>query len=123
MGYVGLTCVCAAAAAAVCSGTVDCEYPRWVEFLCHDISVHVPHHVNSKIPWYNLRAANDSLKQNWGQYMTSCTFNWKMMKTIFTGRDAGPVMGWQSLGSEYMTSCTLNCATLGCNMWQGGGIM
>jgi omega-6 fatty acid desaturase (delta-12 desaturase) len=56
-----------------------------VEFLCHDISVHVPHHVNSKIPWYNLRAANDSLKQNWGQYMTSCTFNWKMMKTIFTG--------------------------------------
>jgi omega-6 fatty acid desaturase (delta-12 desaturase) len=46
--------------------------------------VHVPHHVNSKIPWYNLRAANESLKQNWGQYMTSCTFNWRMMKTIFT---------------------------------------
>jgi len=44
----------------------------------------VPHHVNSKIPWYNLRAANESLKANWGQYMTSCTFNWRMMKTIFT---------------------------------------
>jgi omega-6 fatty acid desaturase (delta-12 desaturase) len=72
------------AAKAQLSGTVDCEYPRWVEFLCHDISVHVPHHVNSKIPWYNLRAANESLKQNWGQYMTSCTFNWRMMKTIFT---------------------------------------
>jgi hypothetical protein len=67
------------------AGTVDCEYPRWVEFLCHDISVHVPHHVSSKIPWYNLRKANDSLKQNWGEYMTSCTFNWRMMKTIFTG--------------------------------------
>lgn len=64
---------------------MDCEYPRWVEFLCHDISVHVPHHVNSKIPWYNLRKANESLKQNWGEYMTSCTFNWRMMKTIFTG--------------------------------------
>ncbi len=38
-----------------------------VEFLCHDINVHVPHHVNSKIPWYNLRAATDSLRQNWGQ--------------------------------------------------------
>jgi omega-6 fatty acid desaturase (delta-12 desaturase) len=71
------------------TGTVDCEYPRWVEFLCHDISVHVPHHVNSKIPWYNLRAANESLKQNWGQYMTSCTFNWRMMKTIFTGEEGG----------------------------------
>ena len=38
-----------------------------VEFLTHDISVHVPHHVASKIPWYNLRMANDSLRQNWGQ--------------------------------------------------------
>ena len=38
---------------------------RWrrVEFLCHDISVHVPHHVNAKIPWYNLRAATDSLRE------------------------------------------------------------
>jgi fatty acid desaturase len=64
-----------------------------VEFLCHDISVHVPHHVSSKIPWYNLRKANDSLKQNWGEYMTSCTFNWRMMKTIFTGA-ARAVAGW-----------------------------
>ncbi|KIY93798.1 omega-6 fatty acid desaturase (delta-12desaturase) [Monoraphidium neglectum] len=39
------------AAQAQLSGTVDCEYPGWVEFLCHDISVHVPHHVSSKIPW------------------------------------------------------------------------
>ena len=38
-----------------------------VEFLCHDINVHVPHHVSSKIPWYNLRAATDSLRANWGQ--------------------------------------------------------
>lgn len=72
------------AAKAQLSGTVHCEYPRWVEFLCHDISVHVPHHVNSKIPWYNLRAAHDSLMTNWGQYMTTCTFNWRMMKNIFT---------------------------------------
>ena len=40
---------------------------RRVEFLCHDINVHVPHHVNSKIPWYNLRAATDSLRSNWGE--------------------------------------------------------
>ncbi|KIZ00306.1 Omega-6 fatty acid desaturase [Monoraphidium neglectum] len=33
---------------------------------------------------YNLRKANESLKANWGQYMTRCTFNWRMMKTIFT---------------------------------------
>ena len=41
--------------------------PRRVEFLTHDISVHVPHHVNSKIPWYNLRKAHESLQSNWGQ--------------------------------------------------------
>ena len=40
---------------------------RRVEVLCHDINVHVPHHVSPKIPWYNLRKATDSLRENWGQ--------------------------------------------------------
>eukprot|EP00887_Chlorella_sp_A99_P001620 scaffold8.g1620.t1 len=71
-------------AQAQLAGTVHCDYPSWVEFLCFDINVHVPHHVNSKIPWYNLRAATDSLRTNWGEYMTECTFNWRMMKYIFT---------------------------------------
>lgn len=46
---------------------MHCDYPRWVEWLCHDINWHVPHHVNSKIPWYNLRPATESLRQNWGE--------------------------------------------------------
>jgi len=72
------------AAKAQLSGTVHCDYPRWVEFLCHDINVHVPHHVSSKVPWYNLRAATDSLRANWGRYMTEATWNPRMMKSIFT---------------------------------------
>jgi omega-6 fatty acid desaturase (delta-12 desaturase) len=72
------------AAKAQLSGTVHCNFPRWVEFLTHDISVHVPHHVNSKIPWYNLRAATDSLRANWGEYMTEGDFNWRMVRTICT---------------------------------------
>lgn len=72
------------AAKAQLGGTIHCDFPAWVEFLTHDISVHVPHHVSPKIPWYNLRAAHASLLENWGQYMTECTFNWRMMKTIFT---------------------------------------
>ncbi|KAK9812776.1 hypothetical protein WJX72_003473 [[Myrmecia] bisecta] len=72
------------AAKAQLGGTVHCDFPRWVEFLTHDISVHVPHHVSSKIPWYNLRKANESLRSNWGEYMTEGRFNWRMMKTIFT---------------------------------------
>jgi omega-6 fatty acid desaturase (delta-12 desaturase) len=70
------------AAQAQLAGTVHCDFPAWVEFLTHDISVHVPHHVNSKIPWYNLRAAHDSLKANWGEYMTEASFNWRLLKTI-----------------------------------------
>jgi omega-6 fatty acid desaturase (delta-12 desaturase) len=70
------------AAQAQLAGTVHCDFPKWVEFLTHDISVHVPHHVNSKIPWYNLRAANDSLRANWGKYMTEASFNWRMIKNI-----------------------------------------
>ncbi|KAJ9517723.1 hypothetical protein QJQ45_004010 [Haematococcus lacustris] len=72
------------AAKAQLSGTVHCDFPGWVDFLTHDISWHVPHHVSSKIPWYNLRAATRSLRANWGQYMTEGTFNWRMMKNIFT---------------------------------------
>jgi omega-6 fatty acid desaturase (delta-12 desaturase) len=72
------------AAQAQLAGTVHCDFPAWVEFLTHDISVHVPHHVNAKIPWYNLRKATDSLRANWGEYMTECDFNWRMVKTICT---------------------------------------
>jgi len=70
------------AAKAQLGGTVHCNFPYWVEWLCHDINWHVPHHVMSKIPWYNLRPATESLRENWGEYMTEGTFNWKMMKTI-----------------------------------------
>lgn len=72
------------AAQAQLGGTVHCNYPFWVEFLCHDINVHVPHHVSSKIPWYNLRSATDSLRKYYGEFMTEGDWNWTMMKTIFT---------------------------------------
>lgn len=124
------------AAKAQLSGTVHCDYPRWVEFLCFDINVHVPHHVMSKIPWYNLRAATDSecrhrgrapgrgpcqgrfarrlahmsfarkarpppraspalspcpspplppgLRQNWGEYMTEASINWRLLRGVCT---------------------------------------
>lgn len=63
-------------------GTVHCEYPAWVEFLCHHINVHVPHHLSTAIPSYNLRKAHQSLKQNWGEYLYESTFSWSLMKEI-----------------------------------------
>ena len=31
-------------------GTVHCTYPKWIEVLCFDINVHVPHHLSPRIP-------------------------------------------------------------------------
>ncbi|HAO09986.1 MAG TPA: fatty acid desaturase [Planktothrix sp. UBA8407] len=56
-------------ALAQLSGTVHCNYPAWVEFLCHDINVHIPHHISTAIPFYNLRKAYQSLQDNWGEYL------------------------------------------------------
>ena len=64
------------------SGTVHCDYPRWVEILCHDINVHIPHHISTAIPSYNLRLAHRSLQENWGVYLRECRFSWSLMKRI-----------------------------------------
>ena len=69
-------------AKAQLSGTVHCDYPRWIEFLCHDINVHVPHHISTAIPSYNLRLAHSSLKENWGNYLYETRFSWSLMKEI-----------------------------------------
>ena len=70
------------AAEAQLAGTVHCNYPKWVELLCHDINVHIPHHVSTAIPSYNLRAAHASLKDRWSDSMIECDFNWDLMKQV-----------------------------------------
>jgi acyl-lipid omega-6 desaturase (Delta-12 desaturase) len=70
-------------ALAQLSGTIHCDYPRWIEFLCHDINVHVPHHLSTAIPSYNLRLAYSSIKKNWGDYLhDESKFSWALMKEI-----------------------------------------
>jgi omega-6 fatty acid desaturase (delta-12 desaturase) len=71
-------------AQAQLSGTVHCDYPRWVEILCHDINVHIPHHISTGIPSYNLRLAHQSLKDNWGEYLCERQFSWALMDEITT---------------------------------------
>jgi acyl-lipid omega-6 desaturase (Delta-12 desaturase) len=63
-------------------GTVHCDYPRWVEFLCHDINVHIPHHISTAIPSYNLRLAHEVIKQKWGGQIHETRFSWDLMKKI-----------------------------------------
>jgi len=70
------------AGSAQLAGTVHCTYPRWVEFLCHDINVHVPHHVSTGIPSYNLRKAHANLKENWGEHIIERKFTIPFMWSI-----------------------------------------
>ncbi len=64
------------------AGTVHCSYPKWVEVLCHDINVHVPHHISVGIPSYNLRKAHKSLMANWGEHIYVRRFSWSLMEQI-----------------------------------------
>mgnify|MGYP005843167727 CR=1 FL=1 len=64
------------------TGTVHCDYPLWVEWLCHDINWHIPHHISTAIPFYRLRLATASLDQNWGKYLYKTKFSWQLMDKV-----------------------------------------
>jgi len=64
--------------------TVHCEYPKWIEYLTHHINVHIPHHVSTGIPSYNLRKAHEALKKSWDTYMIECHFDWNLLRAIIT---------------------------------------
>lgn len=66
------------------SGTIHCNYPRPIEWICHDINYHVPHHIAAAIPFYNLRRAYESLKQNWQPYLRESNFSWSLLREITT---------------------------------------
>ncbi|AGY58493.1 fatty acid desaturase [Gloeobacter kilaueensis] len=62
--------------------TVHCAYPAWVEFLCHDINVHIPHHVSTAIPSYHLRRAHAALRTHWSDYLHETEFSWPLLRSI-----------------------------------------
>jgi len=47
--------------------TVHVEFPRWVELLLNNIMEHTAHHVDTKVPLYNLTNAQDRLEQVFGK--------------------------------------------------------
>jgi acyl-lipid omega-6 desaturase (Delta-12 desaturase) len=69
-------------AMAQLAGTIHCDYPWWVEILCHDINVHVPHHISTAIPAYNLRKAHEIIQANWGEHVKERQFNWGLILEI-----------------------------------------
>ena len=48
--------------------TFDVRFPAVLEWLWLHINIHVPHHVQPNIPWYNLQAASWALRAEYGAY-------------------------------------------------------
>jgi omega-6 fatty acid desaturase (delta-12 desaturase) len=71
------------AAASLCM-TMYCRYPRWAEFLGHDINVHIPHHVAPSIPFYHLRRAHTALQERWPDLVRETSFNWRHLVRVLS---------------------------------------
>lgn len=59
------------------TATLYCRYPRWLEYLGHDINVHIPHHIAPRIPFYNLRIAHGALRKSWPGLIREIPFSWR----------------------------------------------
>lgn len=57
--------------------TVYCRYPRWIEFLAHDVNVHIPHHVAPAIPYFHLRRAHAALKEAFPDQVREMRFSFR----------------------------------------------
>lgn len=47
-------------------GTVHVVFPRWIEVALHNIMEHTAHHVDTRVPLYNLSSAQSSLESAFG---------------------------------------------------------
>ena len=65
--------------------TVYVKYPAWYNFITHYIYVHPAHHVNTKVPIYNLTQAEAALETRLPESILVVPFNlFDFMKTLHT---------------------------------------
>ena len=55
--------------------TFDVRFPRFIEWLCLDITIHIPHHIAPSIPWYHLRKAGKAVRSAYPLYYQSRKFS------------------------------------------------
>jgi omega-6 fatty acid desaturase (delta-12 desaturase) len=65
-----------------CSIVVRCSRPS--EALIHNIMIHVPHHVEPRIPFYRLKRAYADLQREYGEFIHEYRFRWSTVRMIFS---------------------------------------
>lgn len=64
-----------------CSTVVRCS--RITEGLTHNIMIHVPHHVDTRIPFYRLECAYNELEPSLRAQVHEYRFQWRTVRMIF----------------------------------------
>ncbi len=70
-----------AVGALSCSITIHSS--KLSRLLLHNIMVHIPHHLDTRVPFYNLPKAYRALKTEYGDYLHEYKFKWSYAFNIF----------------------------------------
>lgn len=70
-----------AVGALYCSTIIHCS--KVSRLLLHNIMTHIPHHLDPRIPFYNLPQAYKALRGKYGEYFHEYQFNWLDVLSIF----------------------------------------
>ena len=64
-------------------GTVHVVFPRWIEVMLHNIMEHTAHHVDTKVPLYNLTGAQRQLEATFGEEVITEPFSFAGLRQTF----------------------------------------
>jgi omega-6 fatty acid desaturase (delta-12 desaturase) len=67
--------------ALYCSTIIHCS--KVSRLLLHNIMIHIPHHLDPRIPFYNLPQAHDALKEHYGVYFHEYRFKFSEVLRTF----------------------------------------
>lgn len=73
-------------------GTYNFRVPYVFERILNDVNLHIAHHINPKVPWYNLRKAHQGLKDKFPDYIFEYDLTWGAVKRIY----ANPLAQWDA---------------------------
>ena len=88
--------------------TMCVKFPRWYNILGHNIMEHTAHHIDSRIPFYNLAKAQAVLDRMFGDERISINFSFKEFLSSMRKCKLYDYNNHLWLGFNGLPSCDLN---------------